>query len=253
MGQRLVVTIKDKNEPKMKIYYHWSGYTMSAFNELKTLWGIIKPLKKAGKLTEEILLGIIHGLEGNVDKDFRAWLETNNAANPYGGKLPSCHGGIGFFNKKNDPFDEKLPNEELAYIQSLYPGETFSTDADRNNGLVYMSPDGMEDVQKWSEGNAEINIDTETFVNDINWTYNSKEDYVEGISYDRCNDETDDEARKEYAQGYDNMPTYNGDGSELFEGKCDDIEACFDTIFDLVGNSGCEFKDSKGTVWELTA
>lgn len=248
MGQRLVVTIKDKGEPKMKVYYHWSGYTMSAFKELKTLWDIIKPLKRAGKSTDEILLGIIHGLEGNIDEEHKKWLEEN-----YPDYKQSCHGGIGFFNKKNDPFDDNLPNEELAYIQSLYPGETFSTDVDRNNGLVYMSKDGMEDVQKWSEGNAEINIDTETFSNDIHWPYHGKEDYVEGISYDRCNDETDDEAKKEYAQGYDEMPTYKGDGSELFEGKCDGIKVRFDTIFDLVGNGGCEFKDSKGTVWELTA
>ena len=73
MGQRLVVTIKNKGEDKMKIYYHWSGYTMSTFEELQKLWDIIKPLKKAGKSTEEILLGIIHGLEGNVDKNFQTW------------------------------------------------------------------------------------------------------------------------------------------------------------------------------------
>lgn len=238
MGQRLVVTISADSEPKMKIYYHWSAYTMSAFDELKTLWNIIKPLKRAGKTTEEILLGIIHGLEGNVDVAHKKWLEANY---PDSGR--SCHGGIGFFNKKDDPFNKNLPNEELAYIQKLYPNETFSTDVDRNDGLVYMSPDGMEDVQGWSEGNASIDIDAETFYNDINWPYHGKDDYAEAY----------DDDREEREQEYDNMSTYEGDGSALFEGKCDDIETYMDTVNRLAGDGGYRFKDSKGTVWELTA
>lgn len=242
MGQRLVVTISADNEPKMKIYYHWSAYTMSTFDELNTLWNIIKPLKRAGKTTDEILLGIIHGLEGNVDVAHKKWLDANY---PDAGR--SCHGGIGFFNKNQDPFStDKVPNEELAYIQKLYPNETFSTDVDRNDGLVYMSPDGMEDVQGWSEGNAGIDIDAETFYNDINWPYHGREDYIGRLSED---EETVDEVAKEY----DDMPTYEGDGSELFEGKCDDIEKNMNAISDLVGNTGYQFKDSKGTVWELTA
>lgn len=254
MGQRLVVTIKNKGEDKMKIYYHWSGYTMSTFEELQKLWDIIKPLKKAGKSTEEILLGIIHGLEGNVDKDFRAWLEMNSVENKkiYGGKLPSCHGGVGWFNKESKlGSDDNLPNTELEYIQSLYPGETFSTDVDRNNGLVYMSKDGMADAQAWSEGDAWIDLDTETFSHEINWPYHGKDDYIERLSYDRCGDESDEETVDELAKEYDSMPTYKGDGQNLFEGKCDDLRADANALFDVVGNNNFAFKDSKGTVWEL--
>ena len=236
MGQRLVVTIKDKGEPKMKVYYHWSGYTLSAFDELKTLWGIIKPLKERGLSTEEILLGIIHGLEGNVDEIHKKWLEAN-----YPDYARSCHGGI----------DGGKDSDEWKYITSLYPNETFSEDVDRNNGLVAMSDKGMNEMQDWSEGNAEINIDTETFSNDIHWPYHGKEDYIKRCSYERTGDEADDEASKEYEQEYDLMPTYNGDGLELFEGKCDNIEACLNTVYDLVGNSGYQFKDKKGTVWEM--
>lgn len=227
MGQRLVVTISADNEPKMKIYYHWSAYTISAFDELKTLWDIIKPLKRAGKTTEEILLGIIHGLEGNVDEAHKKWLEAN-----YPGLVRSCHGGI----------DGGKDSDEWEYITSLYPNETFSTDVDRNNGLVAMSDKGMDEMQSLSEGNAGIDIDSETFYNDINWPYHGKEDYVEADNRDR----------KEREQEYDEMPTCKGDGQDLFEGKCDDIEKNMNAISDLVGN-GYQFKDSKGTVWELTA
>lgn len=251
MGQRLVVTIKDKGEDKMKIYYHWSGYTMSAFDELKTLWGIIKPLKEAGKSTDEILLGIIHGLEGNIDEEMKKWLQMTY---PEQAKGRPCHGGVGWFNKEDKlGLDDNRPNEELAYIQSLYPGETFSTEVDRNNGLVYMSKDGMEDAQSWSEGNAGIDLDTETFYNDINWLYHGKEDYIDRLSYDRCGESSDEETVDELAKEYDNLPTYKGDGQDLFEGSCDDIETNMKAVFDTVGNGGYQFKDEKGTVWELTA
>lgn len=238
MGQRLVVTIKDKGEPKMKIYYHWSAYTLSAFDELNTLWGIIKPLKARGLSTEEILLGIIHGLEGNVDEVHKKWLEEH-----WPNYTRSCHGGI----------DGGKDSDEWKYITSLYPNETFSEDVDRNNGLVAMSDKGMHEMQDWSEGNAEINIDTETFANDVHWPYDGEKDYIDRCAYERTGDESDLETRNEYKQNYDSMPTYNGDGLELFEGKCDDIETCLNTVYNLVGNSGYEFKDKDGAVWELVA
>ena len=55
-----------------------------------------------------------------------------------------------------------------------------------------------------------------------------------------------------YSREYDAMPTYKGDGQDLFEGSCDDIETNMRVISDVVGN-GYQFKDSGGTVWELTA
>lgn len=245
MGQRLVVTIKDKNEPKMKIYYHWSAYTASTFDVLNDLWNnAIKPLKRAGKGTSDILLGIIRYLEGNVDENFRAWLKSNDMSKIYkDGKLPSCHGGIGFFNKKNDPFDDNLPNEELAYIQSLYPGETFSTDVDRNNGLVYMSKDGMNDADAWAEGTASIDLDTETFSNDVNWVYHGKEEFIENYLDDRCGD------YKELEQEFYSLKVYDGDGSKLFEGRCEDIVKNWNE-WDRLTDGGYRFRDIHDTVWE---
>lgn len=244
MGQRLVITINDGNKPKMKVYYHWSGYTDSTFEELNNLWHAIKPLKKAGKSTEEILLGIIRYLEGNVDEEHLKWLQKT-----YPDYKRSCHGGIGFFNKKDTPLsNEKLPNEELAYIQSLYPGETFDTNPDRNNGLVYMSKDGMDDVQSWAEGNASIDLDTETFSHDINWCYHGKDEFIADLAYER-NGEIDPDTQAELATEYDSLNVYNGDGSELFGGKCDDIEKKWTEWHRLTGSDN-SFRDSTGTVWE---
>lgn len=251
MGQRLVVTIKDKGEDKMKIYYHWSAYTSSTFDELNKLWNnCIKPLKRAGKSTDEILLGIIHYLEGDVDEEMKKWIQ---------GFAPSmkrsCHGGIGYFNK-DSKWDDKVqkPNLELEYIQSLYPGETFDTQPDRNNGLVYMSKDGMEDAQSWSEGNASIDLDYEIYTHDVNWPMHvaDREEYVKEMNYERNGDsEIEPDERKELEQEYDNMAVYEGDGIKLFEGKCDDIAANWAEWQRLTGNGGT-FKDTRGVVWEAT-
>ena len=243
MGQRLVVTIRDKGVDKMKIYYHWSGYTSSTFEELSGLWfNCIKPLKRAGKTTDEILLGIIRYLEGNVDEIHKKWLDN---LFPDQSKTRSCHGGIGYFNKddKLGMESDKLPNRELEYIQSLYPGETFDTHPDRNNGLVYMSKDGMADAQMWSEGDAEIDLDAETFRNDVHWLYDDKEYWIDEHVYD-------DRDRKETEKAYDSMSVYNGNGLNVFVGRCDDIDKCWNTWGELVGKNGYQFKDTAGIVWE---
>ena len=37
MGQRLVITVREKNKEIAAIYYHWSAYTTSALAEAKSL------------------------------------------------------------------------------------------------------------------------------------------------------------------------------------------------------------------------
>lgn len=242
MGQRLVVTIKDKGEDKMKIYYHWSAYTGATFEELNNLWFYaIKPLKKAGKSTDEILLGIIHYLEGNVDLAHKAWIEK---LYPDGSCQRSCHGGI----------DGGKDSDEWKYITGLYPNEKFDPDVDRNNGLVSMSPKGMDEAQSWSEGNASIDLYYETYTHDVNWPMHvaDKEEYVKERNYDRNGDcEIEPDERKEFEQEYDQMNVYDGDGIELFEGHCDDIKKNWYKWDELCNNSGL-FRDTKGTIWEAT-
>lgn len=251
MGQRLVLSIKDKGVDKMKIYYHWSAYTGATFNEMSDLWNnVIKPLKRAGKSTEEILLGIIKYLESHVDTEFQQWCATLDMYKKGNQKIPSCHGGIGYFNKDAKWDDtEKKPNLELEYIQKLYPGETFDTNPDRNDGLVYMSPDGMDDAQSWSEGDASIDLADETYSNDIHWVYDGKDDYIDRLSYERCGESSDEETVDELAKEYDSLPTYDGDGLALFDDKCDKLDENWAKWKDLVAND-YQFKDENGTVYE---
>lgn len=248
MGQRLVVTISDDGEPKMKIYYHWSAYTTATFDVLNDLWNnAIKPLKRAGKSTKEILLGIIHYLEGNVDEEHLKWIQKMY---PDGSYKRSCHGGIGWFNKKEKlGIDDNRPNEELAYIQSLYPGETFSTDVDRNDGLVYMSKDGMKDVQGWSEGNAGIDLKHENYYHDIHWCYHGKDGFIADLAYERDGEEPDPDTQAELSVEFDNLRIYDGDGSELFGGSCNDIAKNW-AEWNRLTDGDYRFRDIHDTVWE---
>lgn len=216
MGQRLVVTIKADNKEQMKIYYHWSGYTNSTFYKLSELWyKCIRPLKDEGRSTKEILYGIIRFLENNVDEEYLKVLKENfpEFANR------SCHGGVA--------------SGEMKYISDVFTGEKFLTNVDRNEGLVYMSAKGMNDAQSWSEGDAEIDLDTETFVHYIYDRYDNKNEFSADYG---------DEL-------YDKLPTYDGHMEDLFSGKCDEIEQKGEIVGALTKEYG-KFIDSMGAVCE---
>lgn len=124
MGQRLVVTIKHQDKDLAKIYYHWSAYTYSALHEIK-------------KITD-----CIYNNEDETEKELQLRLIRFCEANG---------GGI------------KGDDSEFEYIRNMYPGEEFVTENySRSNGLIALSEAGMKDLQYWSEGDAEINLDDET-------------------------------------------------------------------------------------------
>ena len=61
MGQRLVITLRKDNREIAKIYYHWSGYTISAYQEARDLLRHIDPNGDV----EDILFGAIKALTHN--------------------------------------------------------------------------------------------------------------------------------------------------------------------------------------------
>lgn len=69
MGQRLVVIIQTDKKDIMKVYYHWSGYTISALERVAPLVKICKESKGV----DNVRLNIIKYLEafngGIVEKD----------------------------------------------------------------------------------------------------------------------------------------------------------------------------------------
>lgn len=59
----------------------------------------------------------------------------------------------------------------------MYPDQKFKTEGySRNNGLVALSPEGMENLQGWSEGDVFINLDSGTVLNCVGF-----EETLEGL------------------------------------------------------------------------
>ena len=209
MGQRLVVTVTAQQKEQMKIYYHWDAYTGSTFGDLQHLIGVIKPLREAGKGTSEILLAIIHALEKNG-------------------------GGI---NGGQD-------SDEWKYIKQLYPDEAFSPEVNRNEGLVSMTEQDMMDVQGWSEGDAEINLDDGTFYNGVHFPYEKEVWMHDRVEYDEADDM--DEAE----ELYEKLNVYGGNGSSLFEGDFDEIDGKYFDWLTATSGGTKHFRDRHNMVWE---
>jgi hypothetical protein len=74
----------------------------------------------------------------------------------------------------------RADDKEFEYIQELYPNETFKKeDYSRNYGLIALSEKGMEDLQYWSEGDVEIDLDEEMIRNGVFSYYECIEYYNE--------------------------------------------------------------------------
>ena len=141
MGQRLVITLEQNEKKVAAIYYHWSAYTYSALQETKDVINCI--YNGEHEPIEGLLLRLIHHLEANG-------------------------GGI------------NGSDNEHEYIQKLYPNETFKTDGySRNRGLIAISPQGIALMQRWSEGDVYINLDTDEVDFCIYSGYESLEEYLD--------------------------------------------------------------------------
>lgn len=143
MGQRLVVSVKNHGKDLAKIYYHWSAYTVSALMEARNVVNCI--YNHNDETEKELQLRLIRFCEENG-------------------------GGI------------RANGKEFAYIQNMFPNETFRTgDYSRNNGLIALSEEGMDDLQSWSEGDIDIIIDEDVIINSVYWSYENFDAYKESM------------------------------------------------------------------------
>lgn len=126
MGQRLVISIIKDEKRIAALYYHWSAYSVSALYETRHVINCLSTLEPE----DDIRLKLIRFVEER------------------GGGIASCD------------------NREHARIQAMYPKETFKTEGySRNNGLIALSEEGMNDLYSWSEGDVDINLDDNTVYN----------------------------------------------------------------------------------------
>lgn len=130
MSQRLVITISSCGEDIAKLYYSWSAYPVSALVEAQELIEALETMKNECNI-EKLKLNLVRFCEKN------------------GGGI---NGGKG--------------SSEWQYIQSLYPDESFKEEnISASQGLITLSPYGMNRMQSFSEGDMAIDIDNKTIYN----------------------------------------------------------------------------------------
>ena len=120
MGQSLTITITTDKEEWCAIYYHWSGYTVSALEETKEIINCIYNGQHETK--EKMLLRLVHFIEDN------------------GGCIRGTMG-------------------EHSYIQELYPNETFKEEGNRSDGIIALSQDGIIALKSWATSEVYIQVD----------------------------------------------------------------------------------------------
>ena len=82
-----------------------------------------------------------------------------------------------FLESQGGGLDMGTAGEEYQAFKERYPNEEFSNDVSRNDGLIAITEKGMEDMQGWSEGDINIDLDTGMVHNEVIWGCGS--DYLE--------------------------------------------------------------------------
>lgn len=145
MGQRLVITIENNKKSLAKGYYHWSGYTRSGL--ITANMAVAAFEKSLNRAVENISLLTITDktLTPEIIKDK---IELLTACY----MLFATDAGMQITGEKSeqDIFNETFPNIN------------HSVGMNRNEGLVAITKEGMADLQKWSEADVRINLDTKS-------------------------------------------------------------------------------------------
>lgn len=145
MGQRLVITIENNKKSLAKGYYHWSGYTRSGL--ITANMAIAAFEKSLNRAMENITLLAI------TDKTLTPEIIKDKVE-----LLTACYmlfatdAGMQMTGEKSeqDAFNE------------IFPNMNHSVGVNRNEGLVAITKEGMAGLQKWSEADVRINLDTKS-------------------------------------------------------------------------------------------
>lgn len=74
---------------------------------------------------------------------------------------------------------------ELDYARSLYPDHKFKEEGiSRNDGLIAITADGMNDNLSWAEGTVEIDFDNDMISNNVFWGYEDVDQINEEYCYE---------------------------------------------------------------------
>lgn len=159
MGQRLVVDVNDGDRTLCKIHYHWSAYTVSAFEELATLADILAPLRDTyqsltpDERRREVVATLARGLVARG-------------------------GGINGTDADRAAFERLCPDVDLG---SCAPS--------RNYGLVALDPASMQEYDQWAEGTAMVDLGSWSCCNGCLYAYETVDEANEELGDDYREDD----------------------------------------------------------------
>lgn len=163
MGQRLVINVFENHEADLPIancYFHWDAYTRSTlldtfawFQAYKALENISDPLLRTVRAFEHMKEFMISKEEmENIQKMLSSAEVSDFIKSVYKARL---EGGAG------------STTNSLAQLQNKYPDETFQPAVDRNEGLIGVTKDDIEESMNWAEGSVYIYLDDMTWDFDV--------------------------------------------------------------------------------------
>lgn len=145
MGQRLVISCIRDGERFATLYFHWSAYTDSTYEEgRKIVSGLMERGYSKDMTKEETILM----LEKILREDSHGISYT---------KKTITHGGV------DQTETEIAAFEALGLSKEEMDAENIS----RSEGLISITEQGMKDSETWVEGFAVLDFDNKTFENDI--------------------------------------------------------------------------------------
>lgn len=213
MGQRLTIRIYQNHEqeqPLATLYYHWSAYTESALEELKSFYSkylrYLDTQKRYQKAAQD------HPLSGDVvlpTSDLDATVVAIYQA------IIEDGGGFAFKEHENAT--------QLHPILDSYANPNRL--AHRSCGLLAFSEEVQEGLYSWSEGNIDLYLDEQEFQFKVYSSYdmNDLREYLEDLVKHWFNTEDIDNVTDEQIIDYcvKNLPKF--DNAQYH--KIDDIDA----------------------------
>lgn len=197
MGQRLNVEIHYEGEIMANAYYHWSGYTRSALEVTKEIINAYQPYQENIKMPKEVIAIRL--------------LESTGA---------------------------RLTPEELRVANDRFKDDApFEGDANRNDGLISITKEGIENTRGWEEGRVILNLDDET-VDFYVCNYYFKEQYLDVISWD-LNHDSDRLTDEMLEIKFKEIPLYDVD---LEEFHFSEIEERMKFVDDLVRQGHYQYR-----------
>lgn len=147
MGQRLNIEIRDGDTTLANSYYHWSAYSGAAL-------GLVGEIIQAYQSEKSVrMLDIAVNL------------------------LQATGAGV----------NEKERSRIASDTTGKFSGIQFKDASGRNEGLISVTNDGIEETRYWEEGRVTVDLASETFTFDVLFGWCAK-DYMENYGHDEYND-----------------------------------------------------------------